>query len=187
MTTTTKNIPITDVQRVVLHAAACSSNLVAWPLPKRLKLSPGSAAIVVRGLLQKGLVEKRPVLGADAVWKEEVGKRYTLVITRAGLAACGMSAADDPAQKANDSPKRRPTAPVSDNKRPTPRAGSKLALLVQLLAREEGASVEEMVEATGWQAHTVRGVMSGALTKRFGLQIVSEKTEDRGRVYRALT
>lgn len=65
-----------------------------------------------------------------------------------------------------------------------PKAGSKLAMLVALLSREQGATIEEMVAATGWQPHTVRGVMSGALARKFGLQIGSERVEGRGRVYR---
>jgi hypothetical protein len=178
-----ERIQLTDKQRVVLNAAARSCNLVAWPLPRQLALNPGSAAIVVRGLLQKGLLEKRPALGGDAVWKEEDGKRYTVVVTKAGLEACGTQAPDDPAQKADVVAERGPTAAVPENQRPMPRAGSKLAALVGLLDREEGMTIEEAAAALGWQVHTVRGVMSGALVKRFRLAIVSEKVEGRGRVY----
>ena len=53
-----------------------------------------------------------------------------------------------------------------------------------MLKREEGATVEEVVKAFGWQPHTVRGAISGALKKKLGLKIESEKIEDRGRVYR---
>jgi hypothetical protein len=53
-----------------------------------------------------------------------------------------------------------------------------------MLRRPEGATVPEMVEATGWQPHTVRGAMAGARKKKLGLQIRSEKVEERGRVYR---
>ena len=45
-------------------------------------------------------------------------------------------------------------------------------------------TIDETVEATGWQAHTVRGAMSGALKKKLGLTITSEKVADRGRIYR---
>jgi hypothetical protein len=65
-----------------------------------------------------------------------------------------------------------------------PRTGTKQALLISMLKRKEGATVEEIVGATGWQAHTVRGAMAGALKKRLGLAIDSEKVEGRGRVYR---
>jgi hypothetical protein len=181
-------IQLTGHQRAVLTMAAYSTNLLAWPLPKRLKLSKGSTTIVVKGLLRKGLVEERPALGNDPIWREtEDGKALTLVVTKAGLAAVGMTPANAPSEKAADAVERGPTAPVSENQRPMPRAGSKLATLVALLGRKEGATVEEMVPATGWQAHTVRGVMSGALAKKFGLQIGSEKVEGRGRVYRAMS
>jgi len=49
--------------------------------------------------------------------------------------------------------------------------------------RPEGATVDEVKAATGWQPHTVRGVFAGALKKKLGLAIVATK-EDRGRVYR---
>jgi hypothetical protein len=57
-------------------------------------------------------------------------------------------------------------------------------MLVGLLERDEGATVEEAAAALDWQQHTVRGVMSGTLTKKFGLRIVSELVEGRGRAYR---
>lgn len=178
------NIKLTDNQRAVLSAAARSANLVAWPLPKRLKLSPGSAAIVIRGLLQKGLLEKRPAIGTDAVWKEKKGSCFTLVITKTGLVACGIQPADDSPPKASVAAKRVIVAAVSQDERRMPRAGSKLAMLVGLLGRDEGATIEELVEATGWQAHSVRGVLSGALQKRFGFEIRSERVEGGERVYK---
>ena len=64
-------------------------------------------------------------------------------------------------------------------------ARAQQALLVDMLGRAEGATVDEIVAATGWQPHTVRGAFAGALKKRLGLTIESEKVEGRGRVYRA--
>jgi hypothetical protein len=52
-----------------------------------------------------------------------------------------------------------------------------------MLRRPEGANIAEIVEATGWRPHTVRGAFAGALKKRLGLNITSEKVEGRGRVY----
>jgi hypothetical protein len=189
----TKN-NLTDHQRCALRAASRSANLNAWPLPPRLGLSKGSTTIVVKGLLKKGLIEERAALGHDAIWREaEDGRPMTLVITRAGLAAVGMlpenetdrkTAAEERAQTADSAAQSGPTAAVSENPRRMPRAGTKLAALVTLLEREDGVTVEEMAAAFGWQGHTVRGVMSGALVKRFGFQIVSEAVEGRGRAYR---
>jgi len=60
---------------------------------------------------------------------------------------------------------------------------SKQASVIALLRRPEGATVDEVKAATGWQSHTVRGVFSGALKKKLGLAVVAAK-EERGRVYR---
>ena len=55
--------------------------------------------------------------------------------------------------------------------------------MVALLQRPEGATVAEVIAVTGWQPHTVRGVIAGALKKKQKLSVVSNK-EERGRVYR---
>jgi hypothetical protein len=60
---------------------------------------------------------------------------------------------------------------------------SKQATLTKLLERSGGATIDEMVKATDWQRHSIRGMISGTLKKRLGLAITSEK-EERGRVYR---
>ena len=53
-----------------------------------------------------------------------------------------------------------------------------------MLQRPEGATIAQVVEATGWQPHTVRGAFAGALKKRLGLEVASEKVAERGQVYR---
>jgi hypothetical protein len=68
--------------------------------------------------------------------------------------------------------------PQSDTKRP-----SKQDAVIAMLRRAEGATVDEVASATGWQRHTVRGVFSGALKKKLGLTLASAE-EERGRVYR---
>ena len=60
---------------------------------------------------------------------------------------------------------------------------SKIEIVISLLSRPEGASLAALSEATGWQAHSVRGALSGALKAKRGLTITSEKTEA-GRLYR---
>ena len=66
----------------------------------------------------------------------------------------------------------------------TPREGTKQATLIAMLRAPDGATIEEIMVATGWQSHTVRGAMAGALKKKLGLEVTSEKVEGRGRVYR---
>ena len=69
----------------------------------------------------------------------------------------------------------------------TTREGTKQAVLIGLLSRAEGATLPQMTEATGWQVHTVRGAMAGALKKKLGLEITSEKQTGTDRVYRITT
>jgi len=73
---------------------------------------------------------------------------------------------------------RRRKARAPQEVPPVPATGgpTRLEQLEQLLSREGGASIAEMVETTGWQQHSVRGAMAGALKKR-GLLIVSEKVD----------
>jgi hypothetical protein len=66
----------------------------------------------------------------------------------------------------------------SDTKGP-----SKQAAVIAMLQRPDGATVEEVASATGWQRHTVRGLFSGTLKKKLGFALASAK-EERGRVYR---
>lgn len=74
-------------------------------------------------------------------------------------------------------------APVETAAKPGP--GGKLGILATLLRRADGATLAQLTEATGWQVHSVRGALAGALRKKHGLIITSEKV-DGARVYRAI-
>jgi hypothetical protein len=131
------------------------------------------------------------------VWREaEDGGRLKLVITDAGLTAIGADA-DDRSETQPVTAKAQPRKRKSGNSRPAKggqstrkvlpagvRPGTKQALLIDLLRRKNGAAIDEIVEATGWQPHSVRGAISGTLKKKLGLTVGSEVVEDRGRVYR---
>ncbi len=114
----------------------------------------------------------------DPVWREnEDGHGLTLIITDTGFAAIGIEV--EP-QKIK-APKSEPKPAIADRKS---REGTKQALVIEMLRRPEGASIAEIVEATGWLSHTARGVLAGSLKKKLGLAIDTEKQEARGRVYR---
>lgn len=92
-------------------------------------------------------------------------------------------------------PAKTPPAPRKPGQRPavaegeakperTARSDTKQAKLIAMLKAKDGATVEEIAAAFGWQAHTVRGALYGALRKKLGLDVTSEKVEGRGRVYR---
>ena len=65
-----------------------------------------------------------------------------------------------------------------------PARETKLTKVIELLSRPEGATIEQLVDATGWQKHTVRSAISHALGKKRGYLIVSEKPKDGKRVYK---
>ena len=123
------------------------------------------------------------------------------MVTDAGLAAVGILSEPDiatGAPQATPKPKAksagsdgrqkhsRRVAVVSDTTVPLPEPSkdTKLGKLIAALRRKKGATIAELMEATGWQAHSVRGAISGALKKKLKLEVVSEAVEGRGRVYR---
>jgi hypothetical protein len=71
----------------------------------------------------------------------------------------------------------------AEAKAPRTRDNSKQATVISMLKRPEGATILQIIEATGWQAHTVRGTFAGAFKKKLGLNLVSDKGEG-DRVYR---
>jgi hypothetical protein len=68
--------------------------------------------------------------------------------------------------------------------KPAPKGSSKLGQLETMLRRPEGATIAQLVKALDWQAHSVRGAMSGSLKKKQGLKIAGTKEEGKDRTYR---
>ena len=65
-----------------------------------------------------------------------------------------------------------------------PRAESKQSQLIAMLKQPDGATIVEITKALSWLPHTVRGAIAGALKKKLGLKVESDKVDSRGRVYR---
>ena len=182
---------LSDTQTIILSRAAQNEDCIALPLPESLR--GGAAAKVVGALLAKGFLEEvdADMRKGEPVWRETGdGHGVTLVATDAGLAAIGIEPEDaNPAPAgATEAPTEEPapytpTEPKAAPKTRTPREGTKQATLIAMLRAPEGATLDEIVAATGWLPHTARGAMSGALKKKLGLTIISEKVEGRGRVY----
>ena len=166
---------LTDTQAIILSAASQRDGHIALPLPDSLR--GGAAAKVVGAMLAKGFLEEveADMRNNEPVWRETGdGHGVTLIATDAGLAVIGIE---------TDSPKVKLTNDAGPKTR-TPREGTKQATLIAMLRAPDGATIAEIMAETGWQSHTVRGAMSGALKKKLGLEVTSEKVEDRGRVYK---
>jgi len=73
--------------------------------------------------------------------------------------------------------------PGEKGKIAAPRPGSKKAKVLALLQRPQGATLSELMKATGWQSHSIRGFLSGTITQKMGLNLKSTKREDGARVY----
>lgn len=181
---------LSDTQAIVLSAAAQRPERIALPLPDSLR--GGAAAKVVSTMIAKGLLQEVEVNArrGEPLWRETGdGHGTTLVATDAGLAAIGIEPdeAENAPASTTEAPPQNPTpdAPsgAAQSAR-TPRAGTKQAALIAMLRAPDGATIEEITAATGWQSHTVRGAIAGALKKKLGLDVTSEKVDGRGRVYR---
>jgi hypothetical protein len=77
-----------------------------------------------------------------------------------------------------------PTTATKTRKQAASKSKTKLAQLEAMLRRPDGATIEQISKSLDWQTHSVRGAMSGALKKKQGLTITSEKTDKGRRVYR---
>jgi hypothetical protein len=194
---------------VILSAASQRADGAVLPLPETLKIKGGAVDKVLGSLKAKGLIDHQgaprgddpPPLritraGLKAIGVETEGhasEGATPADTGATSADAGAQAtdatapateADAAATPAKRKAKAKSTKPekaaLSDTPTPTPRAGTKQALMIELLKRPEGATVEQIAAATGWQHHTIRGAISGALKKKLGLTVETTRTREVG-------
>ena len=164
-------IHLTDPQSIILSSACAREDGMVFPVTASLK--GGAVGNVCKSLLKRGLIEEIAAADPDTVWRHDEAGPLTLRATQLAHSALGLGDAD------GDVPAQQP-----DVTPPTQRKGTKQAQLIALLEAPEGATIEDIVIATGWLSRTVRGSMSGALKKKLGLTITSEKVDGRGRVYK---
>jgi Protein of unknown function (DUF3489) len=104
--------------------------------------------------------------------------------TDAATPATGDDAAATPAKRRAKSKAARANSTKPEKaaaeERPTPRTGTKQAQMIEMLKRPQGATVEQIAAATGWQHHTIRGAISGALKKKLGLTVEATRTREVG-------
>jgi Protein of unknown function (DUF3489) len=196
------SVKLTDTQLVLLGAAAQRKDLC---LVARPTLKGATAQKVARKLISAGFVKEVKAKASGPIWRrdEESGASYALKLTAAGAKAIAVDDAAEPenAGEANDALANRDQAAIlsrldAKDARPAeamepgpvrppsaPRGGSKLARVIALLERDHGATIEELIAATGWLAHTTRAALTG-LRKR-GYAVAIDRSDDkRGSFYR---
>jgi hypothetical protein len=175
---------LSDTLAILLSAAAQRADGNLLPLPGSLR--GGASVKVVGALLARGLaredvtdLQTRADSALNTVWRnEDDGRAVLLRITPSGLAAIGVepdaAAAGEPAaEPAAGAPKKRgrpKKAAATSKSAPTAaprksRADTNQAQVIAMLRRKQGATIAQIVEASAWRPHTVRGFFAGELKK----------------------
>ena len=163
-------IQLTDTQSIILSTACGRDDGMVFPITAKLK--GGAVGNVCKSLLKHALLEEVAATDLNTVWRHDE-ERGSITLRATPLAYSTLGITDDPA----------PATFIPSGTEPLRRTGTKQDTLIAMLRAPEGATIAEIVAATGWLSHTVRGSMSGALKKKLGLIITSEKVDGRGRVY----
>lgn len=155
---------LTDTQAILLSTASRRDDGSVLPLPDTIKADGGTSKALA-ALLKRGLIEERETSDQAAVHRIDGDLRYALHLTYTGASAIGVepsgSAATDSAGAAGhvQSPAAQPTDAA------TPERTTKATLVLGLLMRTDGATLPELIEATGWLPHTTRAALTGLRKK----------------------
>lgn len=146
---------LNDTHRVLLAAAAQREDASVLPLPEAMAEARARKAIAA--LIGADYVEEREVAASGVAHRTDGDLRYGLFATASGLAAIGIGdATESPAAEDAVEPNGQPAAPPRQNKS---------ALVIELLRREGGATLADLVAATGWLPHTTRAALTGLRKK----------------------
>jgi hypothetical protein len=121
----------------------------------------------------KSIAEKTETAPAAATTEPKVPKKATAGARRANVAPA----------KGKSGKKASPKKKAPRSARNEAREGSKTATILEMLKRPGGASAKDLLKATGWQPHSLRGFLSGTVGKKMGLTVTSTKGEDGERSY----
>ncbi|KKC24575.1 DUF3489 domain-containing protein [Sphingomonas sp. SRS2] len=156
---------LTDIQLVLLTSACQREDGSLLPPPKSLGAQAGRIRKAVEALIKNGFAIEREGMSAMQAWRSDGDLTIGVVITDAGRAIT-----DPPVDDANGAPEPATDARVE----PVPaRPASKQAQVIDLLKRDSGATLTDIVKLTGWLPHTSRAALTGLRKK--GHPISSEK------------
>src|SRR4051794_4768508 len=170
---------LNDVQLVILSSASQRNDGLAV-VPENVPTAPLNKALAK--LTALGFLKEVRVKHDQPLWRtDEEGKRLGLKITKAGSAAIGVTENGSGEQEPLPAPEPTRGGKKAANKRgpaETERGkprGSKRAQIIALMQRKTGATLDEMVEATGWLPHTTRAALTGLRHKAFDITKSKEK------------
>ena len=176
-----KKPKLSDMQLVLLSTASQREDGNLFPPADSLKGGESRISKAIDGLIKCGYAAQGEVGAKVPSWREEGDRRLGVMITAEGRAAIDAGE-DGEADKGQELPVTPPpAAPAPARRLGEVRAGTKQALLVEMLEREEGASIQQIVDATGWLPHTTRAALTGL--KKRGYEITNEKVEGVGRYH----
>ncbi len=165
----TKSRPLNDTELLILGSAAARDDRSVLPFPKSLKTKGDDLVRTIEHLVERGLIAEIATRRKTSSWRHDTDHGLVgLQLTDKGLAAL------EPAEQPGE---------ITGEHKGAARAGTKSATLVLLLQRKQGVSIAEMMSATGWQAHSVRGFLAGALKKRLGLPLTTALSKSGERRY----
>ena len=127
------------------------------------------------------LMSEKSAAAATASGKKPKANQKAPVAPRRADVAPARTKSAHKATPAKKAPKGRTKPEVGKPK--VARDGSKTAKILDLLKRPGGATLKELIKATGWLPHSVRGFLSGTVGKKMGLTVTSAKGEDGERTY----
>ena len=160
----TKTIRLNDTQLVLLSHGAQNDAGAMLPLPTSLQQNEERACKELKSLLRRELITEREVTRGTEAWRSEGDLSFGLFISDAGRSAIGVNEEqEDSAQAADETPNT--SEQVTATKPASARADSKIGTVIALLRRDEGATLDEMVAATGWLPHTTRAALTGLRKK----------------------
>lgn len=193
--TTSPTAKLSDSQLVILSAAGQRADGSILPFPQSLAAKGAALGKVVETLCKRKLVEERKVINGAPEWRRDEERRpFGLFITNAGLLSRDVDDTEKPkpSQAAASMPRQRKTTAKPRDKahkasaaKPKRRASSqsKQDVVIQMLRRQSGVTIEDIIAKTGWQPHSVRGFFSGLVKKKLKLPLTSEVGKDGVRRY----
>jgi hypothetical protein len=158
---------LNDTQLILLSAASQREDLSLYPLPDTLQANAHTTKAIT-ALVEKAFVEERETASAAVVHRADGEIRYGLFATHVGLSAIGIG---DEAGEGAPAP-----APLTVDKHARV---TKASLVVDMLKRPQGASLEELIAATDWLPHTTRAALTGLRKK--GHDVARSKVDGKTR------